>query len=141
MSCSLTDVGSLTCCTILIKSIFILQVPAVNVPLKIFAVCSHSFIAADDTTAVQESSPDGLGVLLLQIMMQINCLVTVEEEVFKELTFNCVTSKIGIAQYFSRLRFNLCIETARKLSQSPGEAIYQTSKIALRRISKHQVES
>ena len=42
-----------------------------------------------------------------------------EEEVFKELTFNCVTSKIGTAQYFNRLRFNLCIETGRKLSQSP----------------------
>ena len=54
MSCSLTDVGSLTFWIILIKSVFILQVPAANVPLKIFAVCSHSSIAADDTTDVQE---------------------------------------------------------------------------------------
>lgn len=56
-------------CVILIKSIFTLQVPAANVPLKTFAVFSHSFIAVDDTTAVQELSPDDLGVLLLQIMM------------------------------------------------------------------------
>ena len=46
---------------------------------------SRSSIAADDTTAVQELSPDDRGALLLQIMMQINCMVIVEEEVFKEL--------------------------------------------------------
>ena len=69
ISCSLADVVNLTCCRILIKSVFILQVPAANVPLKIFAVCSHSSIAADDTIAVQESTLDGLGALLLQIMM------------------------------------------------------------------------
>lgn len=56
-------------CVILIKSIFTLQVLAANAPLKTFAVFSHSFIAVDDTTAVQELSPDDLGVLLLQIMM------------------------------------------------------------------------
>ena len=76
----MTDVGNLTCCIILNKSIFILQVPAANVPLKIFAVCSRSFIAADDTTAVPGLIPDVHGAPLRQTMTKINCTDGVLDE-------------------------------------------------------------
>ena len=57
------------------------QVPAVEELLATTAVFSRSFIAADDTTAVQELTPDGSGAASLQIMMWINCMVGVEDEV------------------------------------------------------------
>ena len=45
------------------------QVPAVKELLATTAACFRSFIAADDTTAVQELTPNGSGVALLQITM------------------------------------------------------------------------
>lgn len=72
---------------ILINYIFILQVHVANVPLRTFAVCSHSSIVEDDTTDVPELGPNVHGVLLLQIMTWINCTVIVEEKVKSSLPF------------------------------------------------------
>lgn len=66
---------------VLINDILILQVHVANAPHKTTVVCSRSSIAEDDTTDVQGPGPNVCGVLLLQIMMQINCLAIVEEEV------------------------------------------------------------
>ena len=56
------------------------QAHAANEPLVTSVACSHSSTAADDTTAVPELGPNVHGVQQLQIMTQINSLVTAQAE-------------------------------------------------------------
>ena len=48
-------------------------------PRATTAVCSRSSIAADDTEAVQELTPDVPGALSLLIMTRIKCMAGVED--------------------------------------------------------------
>ena len=64
-------------------------------------MCSRSSIAADDTTAVQELTPNGSGAALLQITMQINYMVGVEDEVrnfsvLKDFTLKTIPSTLKL---------------------------------------------
>ena len=62
------------------KRVFIrYQAPAVHEPRATTAVCFRSSIAADDTEAVQELTPDVPGALSLLIMTRIKCMAGVED--------------------------------------------------------------
>ena len=57
------------------------QAPAKQEQQARTVVCSRSFTVADDTLAVLQSIPeDARGVLSLQVMTWINCMVIVEDE-------------------------------------------------------------